>query len=72
MRAIKKVEQELKKDNEKHLELEAEYDENFELLGYKKQFAHLKNENTQLREELKRFNTIIGELVESWNTCNFF
>jgi len=70
MRAIKNAEKELNKDKKKHLKLEAEYDESFKLLGYKKQFTYLKDENTQLREELKLFNTIIGKLVESLNACN--
>jgi len=70
MRAIKKAEKELNKDKEKHLKLEAEYDESFKSLGYKKQLTYLKEENAQLREELKLFNGTIGKLVESLNTCN--
>lgn len=68
MRAIRKVELELRKDREKHLELAAEYGQDFESLEFKRQLSYLKNENLKLREELKRFNKLIGELVESWNT----
>lgn len=58
------IEQAISQLRASHEKLVMDYNETFEKLGEDKQIAFLGNENKQLREELKRLNEFITQLVE--------
>ena len=61
---LKKIEMELKLQEDRYTKLLAEYNEQFESTAFDKKctyYMYLRSENKQIREELKRLHTI-GEL----------
>lgn len=62
---ISKIEKELLEQKEKYDKLFGEYDAQFDMLSAERKNAKLKSENVLVREELKRLNKLINQLVES-------
>lgn len=63
--ALKKIESELASQSQVYEQLLSDYDEKFESQNFNKKLMFLKNENKQIRQELKRFNELINDLVVS-------
>jgi hypothetical protein len=68
LRVLRSVEEELSNHQAKYNKILAEYDTEFDSSTFNRKYLYLKKENKELRDELKRFNAIITNLLESRNT----
>lgn len=65
------MEQELRSLEGKYEKLLANYDEKFDALSLEKKASQLRIDNKEFRNELKRLNNLITEIVESKKNCIF-
>ncbi len=62
---LRRIEQELKMQQDNYGALLADYGRDFEEMKYEKKWGYLRNENKLIRDELKKLNQLITQLVES-------
>ena len=69
-RVVKKLETELNARKERHAEILIDYNAEFDSMNFCKKINYLKNESKELRNELRKFNDMISNLLGLHSPCN--